>query len=217
MRKEEGVFLVMRYLITLFLVISFVFILSGCTKTEQPPTNLVKNGNFDSGDISPWQTWTINIKDYNIYYVNADEHYLKWYRANSLNDGGLVGAIQNLGNYNISGKTKVCLSFDIRIDNQTLPSDGSYCGEYPAAVQLVFIDGSGNEYVYAKYFILEGSTINYTQNDITTIPKNTWYHFEIDLMKNTNIASNITTHPYIKEIRFYGNGWDFQAVQTTLV
>lgn len=172
--------------------------------------NLVQNGNFSTYELSPWQPWHITgISD--SWDVNASNGYLYWFRGWGLWDGGLVGAIQNLGNYDTSGATKVYLSFDIRIDNQSLSSDGWSGGEYPAAVQVVFVDGSGNEYVYKKCFILEGSPINYPENNVTEIPINTWYHFEVDLMQDQNVASQIATHPYIKEIRVYGNGWDFEG------
>jgi hypothetical protein len=172
--------------------------------------NLIQNGDFSNGQLTPWQVLLINIKDYNYWSVDTWAKVLHWVRGDSDGDGGYVGAYQSL-DIDTTGKTKVVLSLDVVICYQELDSDGWAGGEYPARVSIFFEDSNGNQYEYKKCFILEGSTINYSENNVTSIPKDTWYHFEVNLMDDPNVASQIQAHPYIKEIRVGGNGWDFEG------
>lgn len=56
---------------------------------------------------------------------------------------------------------------------------------------------------------MEGSHVNYPENNVTLIPYDRWYRFEADLMKDPGVANKISTYPYIKQIRVFGNGGDF--------
>lgn len=171
--------------------------------------NLIQNGDFKSGDLSPWEIVLINIKDFNKYEAEIFVDYFMWARRNSEGDSGYIGIKQSFGNYDITGKSSLKLSFDILISLQELDSDGWVGGEYPAKVELVFVDQNNEEYVYKKCFILKGSTINYLENNVTEIDIGDFYHFEIDLMQDPQITENILSHLYLKEIRIGGSGLDF--------
>lgn len=171
--------------------------------------NLIQNGDFKSGDLSPWEIVLINIKDFNKYEAEIFIDYFMWARINSEGNVGYIGIKQSLGNYDVTGKSSLKLSFDILISLQELDSDGWAGGDYPAKVELVFVDQNNEEYVYKKCFILKGSTINYLENNVTEIDSEDFYHFEIDLMQDPQIAENILSHLYLKEIRIGGSGWDF--------
>ncbi len=158
--------------------------------------NLIQNGDFENGDLYK-------------YEAKIFVDYFMWVRKNSEADGGYIGIKQSLGNYDISNKKELKLSFDILISLQELDSDGWAGGEYPAKVELIFVDNNDEEYVYKKCFILKGSTINYPENNVTEIEGGDFYHFEIDLMQVPEILENILSHPYLKEIRVGGSGWDF--------
>lgn len=176
---------------------------------ELEEMNIIQNGDFERYDLSPWEIVLINIKDFNKYEAEIFIDYFIWARRNSEGDGGYIGIKQSLGNYDITDKKKLKLSFDILISLQELDSDGWFGGEYPAKVELVFVDINNEEYIYKKCFILKGSKINYPENNVTEIDSGDFYHFEIDLMQDPEIAKNILSHPYIKEIRVGGSGWDF--------
>lgn len=171
--------------------------------------NLIQNGDFKSEDLSPWEVVLINIKDFNKYEAEVYFDYFMWARKNSEADGGYIGIKQSLGNYDISDKKNLRLSFDILISLQELDSDGWAGGEYPASVEVIFVNKNGEEYVYKKCFILRGSTINYPENNVTEIDGGDFYHFEVDLMQDPEILENMLAHPYLKEIRVGGSGWDF--------
>ncbi len=171
--------------------------------------NLIQNGNFESGDLSPWEVVLINIKNFNKYEAEIFIDYFIWARRNSEKDSGYIGIKQSLGNYDLTGKKTLKLAFDILISLQELDSDGWAGGEYPASVELVFVDQNNEEYIYKNCFILKGSTINYPENNVTEIESGDFYHFEVDLMQDPKIAENILSHPYLKEIRIGGSGWDF--------
>ncbi|PNV79875.1 MAG: hypothetical protein C0196_04175 [Dictyoglomus turgidum] len=171
--------------------------------------NLIQNGDFESGQLSPWEVVLINIKDFNKYEAEIFVDYFMWARKNSEGDGGYIGIKQSLGNYDVKEKKTLKLSFDILVSLQELDSDGWAGGEYPANVELVFVDENNEEYVYKKCFILRGSKINYPENNVTEIDSGDFYHFEIDLMQDHEILENILSHPYLKEIRVGGSGWDF--------
>ncbi|MGB9810845.1 MAG: hypothetical protein ACPLSN_03770, partial [Dictyoglomus turgidum] len=171
--------------------------------------NLIQNGDFESGQLSPWEVVLINIKDFNKYEAEIFVDYFMWARKNSEADGGYIGIKQSLGNYDVKEKKTLKLSFDILVSLQELDSDGWAGGEYPANVELVFVDENNEEYVYKKCFILRGSKINYPENNVTEIDSGDFYHFEIDLMQDHEILENILSHPYLKEIRVGGSGWDF--------
>jgi hypothetical protein len=171
--------------------------------------NLIQNGDFSNGELTPWEVLLININN-NFWSVDAGAKVLHWVRGNSNSDGGYVGTSQSL-NIDTTGKTKVVLSLDVVIYYQELDSDGWAGGEYPARVSIFFANNNGDIYEYKKCFILEGSTIHYPGNNVTSISKDTWYHFEVNLMDDSNVASQIQSHPYIKEIRVGGNGWDFEG------
>lgn len=176
---------------------------------EVEAVNIVQNGDFESGDLTPWEILLINIKDFNKYQAEIFVDYFMWARTNSEADGGYVGIKQFLGNYDLREKEKLILSFDILISLQELDSDGWAGGEYPASVELIFVNENNEEYFYKKCFILKGSTINYPENNVTEIDGGDFYHFEEDLMQDIEISKNILSHPYLKEIRVGGNGWDF--------
>lgn len=217
--KSYRIFLVLFMVI--MLISNFVFAQEtpeGATQTEGEECigefeeiNIVKNGDFESKDLTPWEVVLINIKDFNKYQVEPFLGLLMWGRRNSEADGGYVGAKQSLENYKLEEKKKLKLSFDIVIFIQELDSDGWAGGEYPASVELIFMNGNNEEYVYKKCFILKGSPINYPENNVTEIERGYFYHFEEDLMQDSEISENILSHPYLKEIRVGGNGWDFMG------
>lgn len=178
-------------------------------KEEHAKMNLIKNGTFKSGLLSPWEIVLINIKESNVYEAQIFSDYFMWSRKNSEGDGGYIGIKQSLGNYKLRGNKQVVLSFDVLISLQELNSDGWAGGEYPASVILTFVNEHGEQYVYKKCFLLKGSTINYPENNVTEIEGGNFYHFEVDLMEDPEISKNILAHPYLKEIRAGGSGWDF--------
>ncbi|HOJ93418.1 MAG TPA: hypothetical protein PKW23_07165 [Dictyoglomaceae bacterium] len=205
--KKFSVFLLSILLITL---------ISGCNLPQPTQESLIQNGDFDNNTLN---YWTIlhgsSVSD--DWYINADSGYIHWYRSPISPDGGLVGAYQDI-DYDLTGITELLLSFDVIIYNQQLSSDGfAGVGEYPAGVNIFFEDGSGNQYVYEKCFLKEGSTINYPENNVSLIPLGTWYQFEFDLMSDPNIASQIASHPILKQIKVFGSGWSFEGGMDNII
>ncbi|HPU43923.1 MAG TPA: hypothetical protein PLS98_06895 [Dictyoglomaceae bacterium] len=199
--KKFSVFLLSIFLITL---------ISGCNPPQPPQESLIQNGDFNNQTLDPW-TQLHGTQVIDTWYINADSGYIHWYRSLTLSDGGLVGAYQDI-NYNLTGKTELLLSFDVIIYNQELDNDGwAGVGEYPAGVNIVFEDGAGEQYVYRKSFLKEGSTIEYPENNVSTIPLDTWYQFEFDLMSDPDIVSQISSHPILKQIKVFGSGWSFEG------
>ncbi len=217
----------MKYLKILFLLIFALSVFNFTLAQEESEevileeeielSNLVQNGDFESRDISPWEVVLINIKDSNYYEAEIFIDYFMWVRRNSGGDGGYIGIKQSLGNYDITGKKSLKLALDILISLQELDSDGWAGGEYPANVELVFVNQNNEEYVYKKCFILKGSNINYPENNVTEIESGDFYHFEIDLMQDPKIAENILSYPHLKEIRIGGSGWDFGGAVDNVV
>jgi len=205
--KKFSVFLLSILLVTL---------ISGCNPPQPPQESLILNGDFDNNTLDYWTTWHgSSVSDE--WDINADSGYIHWYRSVTSGSGGSVGAYQDI-NYDLTGKRVLFLSFDVRIHSQELGSDGwAGVGEYPAGVNIVFEDEFGNQYVYEKCFLKEGSPINYQENNVSLIPLDTWYQFEFDLMSDPDIASQIASHPILKQIKVFGSGWSFEGGMDNII
>ncbi len=186
----------------------------------QPGNNLVRNGDFSSGELLPWYHFEESgfsddpPSDYE-WQVSAQAYELHWYRKNSYGAGGSVGVYQDLGNFDTTGATKVYLEFDVQINEQIFNSN--QYGYHPAQVHIIFTDQNENELVYIVGFLLEGSddtqyeppeNVKYV---VRKIHQNSWEHFENDLMQDSQTRAKVQEYSYIKEIRFFGSGWDFEA------
>jgi hypothetical protein len=185
--------------------------------------NLIRNGDFSDG-LSQWEkTHSSKVEDMWEVAVKGEEKYLAWSRERSGNDGGTVGAIQQM-EADVGRFEKLIISADVRVSNHTLSGPGWWAeqrggsGEYPAKILVYYKDAKGKPHVWTHGFLpeLRGRT---SLANFSNVPWDTWYHYEADLMNVAELVDmdfkrrgqRLPLPAQITAIKLLGQGWDFAA------
>lgn len=128
---------------------------------------------------------------------------IKLTRANSKNDGGLIGLEQPL-DVELAGLSSLRLRLVSAIDSQALTSDGWYDGETPVFVTIEYTNAAGQGKTWTHGLMRATSGVNYPERDQTIPAGTSWYQYDSpDLLKAIPDAARIT------KVTIGGSGWDF--------
>lgn len=214
---------------------------SGEMTASSSRENLVSNGDFSEG-FEAWSKFhSSNVNDQWNLSIDGPDNQLNWTRRRSRNDGGSVGVVQTM-DIDATGFEKLTLSLDVKVKEHTLLNAGWWSetrggsGEYPVKVILFYKDSRGQQHMWTHGFIstLKKQPVVYTDpktgqeefhdeettlSNLTIVPRNEWYHYEVDLMDkgqliDMDLARRGQRMPQLHKltmIRVVGQGWDFAA------
>ncbi len=174
---------------------------------------LLVNGNFQQG-LTGWVDYNEQgvdggEVDGTIEIVSAnDRRALSFSRLGEDGNHCETGIIQKI-NKDVRDYTYLKLHLDVSLIYQSLSGGGFQGSEYPVMVRLDYKDIYGNDQFWVHGF--------YYQNDQgypipefgEQIPRYLWYPYEtgnlLELLADTRPV-------YIKEIRIYASGWEYQSM-----
>jgi len=119
-------------------------------------------------------------------------------------DGGSAGVIQALRK-DVNGK--LLLEMEVRVDAHSLGGSGWWSdthgltGEYPAKVELLYLDAKEKQRVWAHGFLTADNPQKL--RNYTKVPAGEWTKVRLEI----DLGGAAT----LKRVRFYGEGWSFQG------
>lgn len=178
-----------------------------CGAGDIPGAEYIKNGDFENG-TADWKTVDIKTKGANSAEVASDSScgkIIRLTRANSRNDGGLIGLEQAL-DVELAGLASLRLRLVSAIDSQSLTSDGWYDGETPVFVTIEYTNTAGQGKTWTHGLMKAGSSVNYPARDQVIPAGTSWYRYDSpDLLKAMPGAARIT------KVTIGGSGWDLSS------
>ena len=162
------------------------------TATTTCLANNLNNGDF-SYKLNCWKTLSSGGGAEYISY--SGDNYNGRIISNSPNDGCVGRLYQNV-NLNVG-----VLSFDVKVDQQTLTS--TECSMYyiPAGVYIEYIDNSNTSHSWWHGYYLSGNVTDCADK----VSKGKWVHESVDLTKISPSPSKVT------KIQFFAGGWDYDT------
>ncbi len=175
---------------------------------------LIVNGNFQKGLSVGWT-------DYNEQGVDGgeidgevkidffgDRQALFFSRVGEDGNHCETGIIQIIDK-DIRDFTSLKLHLDVRLVYQSLSGGGFLSSEFPIMVRLDYRDPYGNDRFWVHGFYYQNDD-NYPMAQYgEQIPRYVWYPYETGNLLEILADTRPT---YIKEIRIYASGWEYQSM-----
>jgi hypothetical protein len=163
---------------------------------------LIVNGDFSTGDATGWAWGYAAEPSYGSVPAYEIVNYTARIYRTGADDTGRGGWLYQDMNVDVSNATELTLSFRVKVDYQSLSGGGSADVEFPAYVQVSYIDANGQERYFYRAFYCTGSSSN---SNAEKIPESTWVSRSYDL---TSLSPKLVT---IKRVYIYASGWNYDS------
>ena len=170
--------------------------------------NILFEENFDDGDYTNINEWTLENNDDKPGEISVEEGAIKFYRTNVGGNGGSLGLRINV-NKNISENT--VLSFDAKATFRDVSGGcGFSCSEYPVSIILYLEDIEGNKFT-VRYAVNYGDAVEDNETSTSkrfaiSIEQNIWKR---DIQYTISEAWPQTVK--ITDLLIYGSGWSLEG------
>ncbi len=194
---------------------------------------LIVNGNFEDA-FNGWEVthgvdfaksvWKCQL----VYDEDKRSNVVQFERSQSRNDGSSVGISQDVF-IDVSKYKDIRLKLDVKPMYQSLSGSGGAGGEYPAMVQVAFIDQRDEPHVWTYGFYYEGMNF---YDCAMQVGQDTWLNYTSPNLKEIlpdcadekrnydKSAWPLMTHEYkspvipkyITRVLVFGSGWDFRGM-----
>lgn len=175
--------------------------------------SLVVNGNFQQDLPAGWLDYNEQGVDGGeidgeVEIVSSDDRRALFFsRMGEDGNHCETGIIQKIDK-DIRDFTSLKLHLDVRLIYQSLSGGGFLSSEFPIMVRLDYKDTWGNDRFWVHGFYYQ-NVENYPIQYGEQIPRYVWYPYEtgnlLEILADTRPA-------YIKEIRIYASGWEYQSM-----
>jgi hypothetical protein len=184
----------------LALSISFIAASPALVLASDTEQQIVVNGDFSTGDATGWifgvATGFGPLGNYEIVDYTARVYR---YGAGSSGRGSWLYQDPNI---DVSNATELTLSFDVKVDYQSLSGLGYADEEPPAYVEISYLDDNGQaKYVYWAFYY-EGTSAD---PNAEKIPQSTWVDRSYDLTSLSPKPAVIT------RVYTVASGWDYDS------
>ncbi len=200
---------------------------------EDRELRLLDNGDFENGLVAwkiGYSSDTMNsIRTCKVVYdEELQSNVLEIERDGGGADGSAVGMSQNVF-IDLSQYEEVFLELDIKPIFQSLEGGGGAGGpEYPATVQIAFIDQRGEPHVWNRGFYYKGTSV---YDNATKVEQEQWFHYvspnlkevmpdcadqkitsdSLEWHRSRHLYKPSVIPAYITRVLIFGYGWDYKA------
>ena len=173
--------------------------------------SLVVNGNFQQDLSEGWIPYNVQGEDEGevdgeIEIVSSGDRRALFFSRMGEDGNHCETGVRQKINKDIRDFTSLKLHLDVQLIYQSLSGGGHRSSEFPIMVRLDYKDSYGNDQFWVHGFYYQ-NVENYPIQYGEQIPHYVWYPYETD-----NLLEILANPTYIKEIRIYASGWDYQSM-----